>query len=526
MRRLLQAALIGTCAALFTAACATAWSADLAIGRAGEQSALDPQFASTGVNIDTSLDMFDGLVTTDAQNQTLPALAVSWQAVDPMTWRIKLRADVMFHDGSPFTAEDVVFSLQRVSTVANSPAPYLRAVRGLAAIEALDPLTVQIKTTTPTPTLIEQVGTVFMLSAKAAAGMGTPEMNAGHGMIGTGPYKFGRWQPGQRLDMERNDAYWAGRPAWDHVSLRYLPAAGGRVAALLAGDVDLIEQVLPADTKQLQANPKIGVFSIASTRIVYLALDSARTQSPFVTDTAGKPLDRNPLQDARVRLAISKMIDRNALAARLLDGSAEPAGQMVPPGSAVFDPSLPPPPLDLAGAKQLLSEAGWPQGFGITLHGSSDRLPQDGAVEQALGQMLRRGGLTVNAVVPLPYNVYAPAASRQAYSLFLFSFGTASADAAESYLTVLTSYDPEHGMGTFNRARYSNPQFDSLLRQALGEFDEAKRRALLQRATHVAFSDTAIVPLYWQVVHWAARKGIGYTPRRGEDTAARYARRE
>ncbi len=501
-----------------------AQAADLAIGRAGEQSSLDPQFASTGVNIDTALDMFDGLVTTDAQNQTLPALAASWRVVDPTTWEIKLRPDVSFHDGSRFTAADVVFSLQRVSTVANSPAPYLRAVRGLASVEAIDPLTVRIKTTSPTPSLIEQVGTVFMLSAKAAAGMNTSDLNAGKGMIGTGPYRFDRWQPGQRLDMTRNDAYWGGKPAWDHVSLRYMPAAGSRVAALLAGDVDLIEQVPPADAKQLAANPKLSLFSIASTRIVYLAMDSSRARSPFVTDNAGKPLDRNPLMDSRVRQAISKMIDRNALTSRLLDGSAEPAGQMVPQGLGGFDPALPPPPLDLAGAKRLLADAGWPQGFGITLHSSSDRLPQDGAVAQALGQMLKRGGLTVNAVVAQPYNVYAPAASRQEYSLFLFSFGTGSSNAAESYITVLTTYDPDHGMGTFNRARYSNPQFDALLKQALGEFDETKRNDLLRQATHVAFTDAAIVPLYWQIVHWAARKGIAYVPRRGEDTAARYAK--
>lgn len=515
-------------AALFVAQvlCIPAQAADLTIGRAGEQSSLDPQFSSTGVNIHTATDMFDGLVATDAQNQTVPALATSWRAIDPLTWEISLRPGVAFHDGSPFTAADVVFSLARVSTVANSPAPYLRAVRGLASVEAIDASTLRIRTATPAPSLVEQVGTVFMLSAKAAAGLGSSELNAGRGMIGTGPYKFGRWQPGQRLDMTRHEAFWGGMPAWAQVSLRYLPAAGARMAALLAGDVDLVEQVPPADARRLAADASLAVVSIASTRIVYLAMDSAREVSPFVTDADGRPLARNPLRDPRVRLALSKMIDRGALAARLLDGSAEPAGQMVPQGLGGFDPSLPPPPLDLAGAKQLLGEAGWPQGFGITLHASSDRLPQDAAVAQALGQMLRRGGLAVRGVEALPYNVYAPAATRQAYSLFLFSFGTTSGNAAESYLTVLATYDPAHGMGTFNRARYSNPAFDAVLGQALGEFDVTRRNALLVQATHLAFADTAVVPLYWQIVHWAARKGIRYEARRGEDTAARFARPE
>jgi peptide/nickel transport system substrate-binding protein len=502
----------------------SAHAAGLVIGRASEQLSLDPLFAQTGSNGDTATNMFDRLIREDPNNQPLPGLALSWKAVDPTTWRIALRPGVTFQDGGAFTADDVIFSLERARSVPNSPAPFSGAVRGVAALEAIDPLTLQVKTATPMPQLMEQIGGVYIMSRHAASGLQTSDFNAGRGMVGTGPYRFVSALPAQRVELAANPAYWDGAPAWDKVTLRFMPQDGGRVAALLAGDVDMIDQVPPSDVKQLQAGGKAAVFSIASTRLVYLGLDSARAQSPFVTDADGKPLDRNPLQDARVRQAISKMIDRNAIASRLLDGSAEPAGQMVPQGLGGFDPTLPPPALDLAGAKALLAAAGWPNGFGLTVHSSSDRLPKDSEVAQAIGQMLRRGGLRVNGVVPLPYNVYASAASHQSYSVFLFSFGTGTSNAADGLAHVVATYDAATSMGAFNRARYSNPAFDAVLAQAMATFDDAQRNVLLQQASHLAFTDAGIVPLYWQVLHWAARKGITYAPHRDETTAAIFAK--
>ena len=502
---------------------APAGAADLTIARASEHSSVDPQFAGTGPNGDTASDMFDRLIASDAQNQLHPALAESWQVVDPVTWRIVLRPGVTFHDGSAFTAEDVAFSLARARGMPNSPAPFVRASRGVASVSVIDAMTLEVKTEGPVPRLIEQLGEIYVLSHTAAAGMGTAEMNAGKGVVGTGPYRFVRSVPADRLEMARYDGYWGGKPAWDRVSLRFIKQPAARVAALLAGDVDVIDQVPPADAKALGANAKASLFSIAATRLVYLALDSSREVSPFVTDAGGKPMDRNPLRDVRVRRALNLMVDRATLAGRLLDGSAEPAGQIVPAGMGGYDPTLPPPAADVAAAKALLTEAGYPGGFGLTLHASSDRLPQDGAVAQALGQMLRRGGLAVNGVVTEPYNVFAPAASRRAYSVFLFSFGTTSSSSADGLTSVLASYDPEKGLGAFNRARYSNAAFDTRLAAALGDFDEARRNAGLAEATHIAMSDGAIVPLYWQVVHWAARRGVAYEPRRDEATAARYA---
>ncbi len=503
---------------------AQAQAADLTIGRAAEQSSIDPHFAGTSPNGDTAGDMFDRLIASDAHNQSRPSLALSWRAVDPVTWRIELRPGVRFHDGSPFTAEDVVFSLARAKAMVNSPAPFSRAGRGVLSVTAEGATTLLVKTDGPVPRLMEQLGEIYIVSARAAAGRSTAVLNGGAGMVGTGPYAFRSWTPGERMEMAGNPAYWGEAPAWNRVSLRFIKTPAARVAALLAGDVDLIDQVPPADAKQIAGNPKAALYSIAATRLVYLALDSARDISPFVTDAAGHPLPRNPLRDGRVRRALSLMIDRGALAGRLLDGSAEPAGQFVPEGLGGFVPGLKPDGVTIAEARRLLAEAGYPDGFGLTLHASADRLPQDGAVAQAIGQMLRRGGIAINAVIAEPYTVFAPAASRQAYSLFLFSFGTTSSSSADGLTSVLATYNATTGMGAFNRARYSNPTFDRTLEDALADFDESSRNSTLAAATTIAMTDHAILPLYWQIIHWATRKPLTYTPRRDEATAARYAR--
>ena len=495
-------------------------AADLVIGRATEQSSLDPLFARSGTNYSTSGQIFDRLVLNDANNQLHPALAVSWRALDPTTWEIKLRDRVKFHDGSDFTAEDVVFSFERARNVPNSPASFAGSVASIANMRALDRLTVQLKTSQPVPSLIEQVGRAFIMSKKASTGLTTADFNAGKGMVGTGPYQFVEWRPAQRLVLKRNPAYWGPQPDFENVTLKFIAKDAGRLAALLAGDVDLIDEVSPDGARQLKSDGKARVFSIGSTRLIYLALDSDRDHSPFVTDSAGKPLDRNPLKDARVRRALSLMIDRKLIVDRLLDGSGEPAGQMVPQGIGGFDPALPPPKQDMAAAKKLLTEAGYPNGFGLTLHTSTDRFARDSDLAQAIGQMLSRGGIKVNNVFAVPYNVYAGAATRREYSAFIFGFGTTTPDSTIGLMNVLATFDKEAGLGAFNRSRYSNREFDAALKLSLTEFNEPKRLASLREATRIAFNDVAVVPLYWPIVHWAAKKGIVYEPRRSEETLA------
>jgi peptide/nickel transport system substrate-binding protein len=501
---------------------APAPAADLTIGRATEQNSLDPQFSDLGNDVATAENMFESMIEFDSKLRIHPSLAVSWRLLDPLTWEIKLRPGVTFHDGTPFTGDDVAFSLKRARDVPNSPGPLASFVRPVRQTEVIDPLTLHIHTDQPTPLLMDMVGRIFIVPAKLGASVTTEDFSAGRAMIGTGPYRFRQALPGDRVVVAANHGYWGDKPAFDMVTLKFLANAAARSAALLSGAVDVIEQIPPSDISVFQNRQDVALYSVTSTRMIYLAMDQGRDDSPFITDKDGAPLKTNPLKDRRVRLALSKLINRPAIVERVVSGAGEAAGQIVPDGMGGYEPSLQPMAFDPDGAKQLLAEAGYPNGFGLTVHGSNNRFPNDSQLTQALGQMFSRGGLKVNGVEVLPYNVYAPGATARKYSLFIFSYGSVASSSLNGLSGVLATYDKEAGTGSLNRARYSNPAFDALLKQAATEFDEAKRNQLLADATRVAMEDAGILPIYWQKLYWAARKGLVVDPDRGESTSARF----
>lgn len=491
----------------------------LTMALASEPSSLDPQFSRTENNTQTAENMYERLIDQDRDLQVKPGLAVSWRTLDPLTWEFQLRPNVRFSDGSPMTAQDVVYSLHRAAAVPNSPASFSGAVANIRSIEIVDPLRLRIVTKTPSPSFVEQVGLVYIVSQHAASGHTSNDFSQPSVAVGTGPYRLIRWAPGDRIELARNDYYWGKRPIFDTCTIRFMSNDASRLSALLSGSVDVIDNVPPVTIARLRHEPNVTLFSGPSARLIYLALDSSRDASPFVTAADGSKIAHNPLRDVRVREAISKMIDREAITQHLLNGAGLPAAQMVPPGMRGYDPGLRPEPYDPAGARRLLAAAGYPHGFGLTIHSSNDRFASDGDLGQALGQMLARGGIAVNDVVTQPYNVYAGAASRRRYSAFVFSFGNSTSDSAIGMVTVLETYSRKAGTGTFNRARYSNPTVDALLREAVATFDPARREALLQQAAHAAFSDYGIVPLYFPIDYWATRNGVIFKPNKAERTS-------
>ncbi len=387
---------------------APAGAAEVAIGLRTEPSAIDPQFAILGANQQISEQIFDTLVMRDDKLHLAPGLAVSWRLVDDTTWEFKLRDDVVFHDGSKFSAEDAVFTIARAPAVPNSPASYAPAVSHIAEAVAVDPATLRIRTKWPYPTLPLDLTGLYVISKRVAEHATTDDFNKGTAAIGTGAYRFVEWLPGQRLVLERNERYWGPKPAIERPVFRVLPSDPSRVAALLAGDVVLIEAVLPADLAQLKKNPSIAVWNAASTRLIYLHMDTARGTTPFALDKAGNALDKNPLQDHRVRLALSKAINRQAIVERILEGSASVAGQMVPEGLVGWNPEIKPERYDPEGAKKLLAEAGYPDGFRLTLHGPNNRYVGDEKVALAIAQMWARIGVDLHArneagILDLPY---------------------------------------------------------------------------------------------------------------------------
>jgi peptide/nickel transport system substrate-binding protein len=497
---------------------ASASAADLSIGIGADVTSIDPHYHNVTPNNNVAAHIFDYLVLRDERQRTIPGLAVSWHTVDPVTWEFKLRRGVKFHDGSEFTAADVVASIDRVPTVPNSPSPFTAYTKQIKEMIVVDPYTIRFRTATPYPLMPSDMTQVAIIS-KAAAKASTEDFNDGKAAIGTGPYRLVRYAKGDRIELARFDGYWGGKTPWERVTLRLLPADTPRVAALLAGDVQAIENVPTTDVASLRNDKRISLFRTVADRLIYLHMDSARDVSPFVTDRDGQPLARNPLKDARVRKAISKAINRKALVERVMEGQAVATGQLLPEGFFGYSRNLKPEPYDPEGAKKLLAEAGYPNGFGLTIHSPNNRYVNDAKVAQAVAQMLTHVGI-VTRVEAMPSATFFPQATEGKFSFILVGWSSGTGEASSPLKALIATPSKEKGFGTANRGHYSNPKVDSLLEDALVTVDDAKREALLERATELAIADTAIVPLYHQVSIWGTRNGIGYVPRTDENTLA------
>jgi peptide/nickel transport system substrate-binding protein len=241
--------------------------------------------------------------------------------------------------------------------------------------------------------------------------------------------------------------------------------------------------------------------------------------SPFITDNDGRPLPRNPLKDIRVRRALNIAIDRAAIVSRVMEGVATPTTQLMPQGAYGYVPDLVPPRADPEQARRLLAEAGYPNGFRITLHGPNDRYPNDGRIAQAVGQMWTRVGVRTQVELA-PFSSFVTRASRQEFSAFLVSWGSSSGEPSSGLRSVIATYDRQRGTGSVNRGRYSNPQFDDTLARAMRTLDDGQREALLQEATRIAINDVGIMPTHLQRNVWAMRQGFRHTPRVDERTRA------
>jgi peptide/nickel transport system substrate-binding protein len=505
--------------AVALAAVPPAVAQELRIGIAQEPSSIDPHFNLVGPDESLARQLFDTLILQDERQRPTPGLAVSWHAVDERTWEFHLRPGVVFSDGSAFTAEDVAFTLKRAPNVEGSPGGYGIFTRQVKRVEIVDPLTIRLGTDNAYPLMPNDLSVVPIISHSVGEKVASAEFNSGKAAIGTGPFRFVEWVPGDRIVMTRNDAYWGPKPPWQRVVLKPIPNDSARVAALLSGDVDLIDFVPPSVREDLQGRADIRVVQAVSNRVIYMHLDSYRERSPFVTDLQGAVLEQNPLRDPRVRAAISKAIDRRAIVDYIMGGLGEPAGQLLPPGYFGTSAKLPPEPLDREGAKQLLAEAGYPNGFGITLHTSTTRPVNSEKTAVAIAEMLGRVGIATK-VVGAPEAIFKTGAAKFDYSLFMLGWGSETGEASSSLRGILATRDPAKGLGSVNRGRYSNPELDRLLGQAMETIDDGARDSLLQRAMEAGMADHGAIPLYFEVAAWASRKDLAYTPRGDEYTLA------
>jgi peptide/nickel transport system substrate-binding protein len=487
-------------------------AAELSIGSELQPNSIDPHYHNYGGNKSLSPHVFEPLVLLDAEQRPQPSLALSWRAIDARSWEFKLRPDVRFHDGSPFTTEDVKFTLERAGDVPQSPSSFAVYLRQITAIEIVDATTIRLSTAGAFPLMPVYLSQVPMVSRRHGAGATTSDFNSGRAAIGTGPYRFTAWSPGEWVTLERNQAWWGGREPWDRVRFTYSASAATRIAGLLAGNFDIVDAVPPQDVARLEAEQRLAVWRTISPSVAGFHLDVTERVPPGIAAGDGTALARNPLVDLRVRQAITFAIDREAIAGRLMLGLAKRANQFMPRGSFGHADALEEIVFDPARARQLLAEAGHPNGFRLTIHCQNNRFINDEQICQAAAQMLTRIGIRT-AVEAMPHNVHVTRARNREFSMWTGIWGIDTGEPSAPLTTLLATVDNAKGRGQFNRGQYSNPRFDALLDQALAELDDPRRALLFAEATAIAMRDVALVPLHNQMNVWAARRGLAVVPR-------------
>lgn len=498
----------------------------LRIALASEPTAVDPHYHELTPNNALALHIFDNLVLQDEKQALKPGLAVSWENDGKNRWTFKLRQGVKFSNGQPFGAQDVVFTFCRTLKNETKVSDSFADVTGnFAKVETPDEGTLVIETKVPEPLLPTLLSSLPILSAsivqhdKISYDIGTNcgvtgpwptvnNFNDGTMAIGTGPYKLKSYVRGSAIELERNPDYWGGAQPW--ASVRFVPVtnAGPRLAGLLAGDYDVIENPAARDLGRIRDDKRFGHVITPSTRVIYFQLDVARDESPFVKAPDGK----NPLKDARVRKAMSLAIDREAIVKRIMDGAAEPAYQYLPTGMFGTLPNPPKLAYDPAAAKKLLAEAGYPNGFQLTLSSTNDRYINDSQITQAVAQYLTQIDIKTE-VDAMTRAIYFPRRAKREFSVAIGGWGSATGEAASFLRQWPPTPNEAKTLGGSNYGGYKNEAFDKVIRTAVSTLDDKTRAELLQQAMTLVLNDGAFIPLHFESGIWAFKSSLAVAGR-------------
>jgi peptide/nickel transport system substrate-binding protein len=478
----------------------------------GDPNSMDPyaRFETFLLAFDQS--MYEPLIRRNREMKLEPGLATEWSRVEPTLWRFKLREGVKFHDGTPFTADDVVFSFDRAAKPGSNMQSPLATIK---QVRKVDDFTVELVTDGPDPILPYHLPSIAIMSKKwceehnatrPADVTKHEESYATRHANGTGPFILKDREPDVRTILVKNPNWWGLKDEpidIDEVVFNRIENDATRIAALLSGELDMIYTVPPQDTPRIAAASGMKVWQTPELRTIFLGMDQKRDEL-LESSVKGK----NPFKDKRVRQAFYQAIDETAIAAKLMRGFAHPTALLVGPGVNGYDPELDKrAPHDLTAAKKLLAEAGYPDGFQVGFDCPNDRYVNDEAICQAVVAMLARIGVKANLLAQTRAKFFGKVLGpKYDTSFYLLGWTASTYDALDALKGLAATRGGK--FGTFNLGGYSNPELDDMIKEIQVEFDPSKRSRELAEGLKLVRDDFAYIPLHQQVVVWATRANI------------------
>lgn len=477
---------------------------EITIALSSDSLSLDPHDYDETVTNAINLHMFDTLVSFDHELQTTPGLAESWEIKeDGVTWVFKLREGVKFHNGNDFTADDVIYSYDRAKNFEESSNK--NYVANIESMNKVDDYTVEIVTPFPYSLLLADLKNVMIIDKEYTEGMSAEQIALNP--VGTGRYKFVEHIKEDHLDLVVNENYWGEKPAITKVRFRPITNEATRTATMLSGEVDFTVDVAVRDVDRLKSNSDIDVVEQPSLRIIYLNMDGWRDDSPAVQ----KP---NPLKDIRVRKAIYHAIDEDTIVKNVMNGQAYPATSYIPEVFLGYNPDIKRLEYNPEKAKELLADAGYPDGFEIVLDAPNNRYVNDEQIAQSVASYLQKVGIKLELNLMPKSLFFKHITTREDKTSFCMTgWADSGGEGAILLKDLLYTYGEKEGYGNVNRGYYKNDKVNELIDKAYQTADKEERAKLVVEAAQIAADDVAYIPLHFQKDLFAKKKNIGYTPR-------------
>jgi peptide/nickel transport system substrate-binding protein len=507
---LLAAATLAVCAAVAASLATPAVAKTFKYANQGDALSMDPHSLNESLQLNFTANIYEPLVARGKKLELIPALATDWKQTAPTVWRFNLRKGVQFHDGTPFTADDVIFSYNRARADGSDVKTYVGSIK---EIRKVNDHAIDVITSEPFPILPDVISLWMVMSRKwCEENRATVPVDKRKGVEntasfkanGTGPFRLRSREPGIRTTLVRNLNYWDKSIETNIEEVVFTPIgnASTRVAALLSGEIDMMEPVPVQDVSRIAANASLKVMQGPELRTIFLGMDQSRNELLF-SNVKGK----NPFKDKRVRQAFYQAIDINAIQKVVMRGASAPTGLMIAPGINGFPADLNRRlPYDPAAAQKLIGEAGYPQGFEVGMNCPNDRYVNDEEICKAVAAMLAKAGIKVNLMAESKATYFPKILSRNT-SFYLLGWTPGSYD-SHNPLFALMATPGAGGQGQFNLGSYSNAKVDELTKSIATETDVARRTAMIREAMQIHQDDVGHLPLHQQALAWAMKKNV------------------